>query len=44
MVAAIVVVGLLPFLVPTLNIRSSFFRPITRKLFWFQLVNCFILG
>ena len=33
MVAAIIVVGLLPFIVPTLNIRSSYFRPITRKLF-----------
>jgi hypothetical protein len=33
MVAAIVIVGLLPFLVPTVNVRSSFFRPITRKLF-----------
>jgi quinol-cytochrome oxidoreductase complex cytochrome b subunit len=44
MVLAILVVAILPFLVPTVNTRSNMFRPITRKLFWIQLINCFILG
>ena len=31
-------------IIPKLNIRSSLFRPIARKLFWCQVVNCVILG
>jgi ubiquinol-cytochrome c reductase cytochrome b subunit len=44
MFGSILVLAIIPFIIPKLNIRSSVFRPIARKLFWFQLVNCLILG
>jgi ubiquinol-cytochrome c reductase cytochrome b subunit len=44
MFGSILVLALIPFIIPKLNIRSSLFRPIARKLFWFQLCNCLILG
>jgi len=44
MVGAILLLLLLPFITPTLHTRSSAFRPITRKLFWFQVGNCMVLG
>jgi ubiquinol-cytochrome c reductase cytochrome b subunit len=44
MAGAILILAAIPFIIPRLNIRSSLFRPIARKLFWFQAVNCVILG
>ena len=44
MAGAILILAAIPFIIPRLNIRSSLFRPIARKLFWFQVVNCVILG
>jgi ubiquinol-cytochrome c reductase cytochrome b subunit len=44
MFGSILVLALIPFIIPRLNIRSFLFRPIARKLFWFQVVNCLILG
>ena len=44
MVGAILLLMALPFITPTLHTRSSVFRPITRKLFWLQIGNIFILG
>ena len=44
MAGAIIILALIPFIIPRLNIRSSLFRPIARKLFWCQVVNCVILG
>jgi ubiquinol-cytochrome c reductase cytochrome b subunit len=44
MFGSILVLILIPFIVPKLNIRSSLFRPIAKKLFWYQVVNCLILG
>jgi NADH/F420H2 dehydrogenase subunit C len=43
MFGAIVVLMLLPF-INTSEIRSSSFRPLFRKFFWFFVVTCFILG
>lgn len=43
MFLSILVLLFLPFLANT-DIRSSQFRPIYRKLFWFLLIDCFILG
>lgn len=40
---ALVVLFILPY-VNTSEVRSSQFRPLHRKLFWFLLVDCFILG
>jgi len=39
------IVGLiaLPFLIPTKNIRSSMFKPLTRKLFWLFSANFIVL-
>jgi ubiquinol-cytochrome c reductase cytochrome b subunit len=39
----ILVLLALPF-INTSEIRSSYFRPIYRKFFWFFVVDCFILG
>merc|ERR1712013_480585 len=44
MVGAFIVLGLLPWLTPKLVIKSSVFRPITRILFWFILVDFILLG
>merc|ERR1712036_187357 len=44
MVGAFIVLGLLPWLTPKLVIKSSVFRPITRILFWFILVDFLLLG
>jgi ubiquinol-cytochrome c reductase cytochrome b subunit len=44
MVGAIILLIFLPFITPTLNTRSSAFRPITRKLFWLHVGNFLILG
>jgi quinol-cytochrome oxidoreductase complex cytochrome b subunit len=44
MFGSILVLAIIPFIIPKLNIRSTLFRPIARKLFWVQLVNCLILG
>jgi ubiquinol-cytochrome c reductase cytochrome b subunit len=41
---AFVVLAILPYLTPRLTIKSSVFRPLTRVLFWIQLVNCLLLG
>jgi ubiquinol-cytochrome c reductase cytochrome b subunit len=43
MVGGILIMLLLP-LVNTSNIRSSFFRPLHKKVFWFFLANFLILG
>lgn len=43
MVAAIVVLCLLPLLNGA-EVRSNLFKPLTRKLFWFFLIDCLILG
>jgi len=34
----------LPFITPRRNVRSSIFRPLTRKVFWLHFVNFVILG
>merc|ERR1712151_894869 len=39
-----VVLAILPWLTPKLVIKSSVFRPITRILFWFILVDFILLG
>jgi len=44
MFGSILVLAVIPFIVPNLHIRSLLFRPLARKLFWFQVVNCVILG
>merc|ERR1712054_415483 len=44
MVGAFIVLGFLPWLTPKLVIKSSVFRPITRILFWFILVDFILLG
>ena len=44
MFGSILLLLVIPFIIPKLNIRSSLFRPIARKLFWCQVVNCVILG
>jgi ubiquinol-cytochrome c reductase cytochrome b subunit len=38
------VLGLLPWLTPKLVIKSSVFRPITRILYWFMIVDFLLLG
>lgn len=43
MFGSIVVLFVLPF-INSSEIRSSSFRPVFRKFFWFFVVNCFILG
>lgn len=43
MFASIVILLALPIL-NTSDIRSSFFRPLHRKLFWFFVANCLVLG
>ena len=43
MFASILILLALPIL-NTSDIRSSFFRPLHRKLFWFFVANCLILG
>jgi ubiquinol-cytochrome c reductase cytochrome b subunit len=44
MIGAFIVLGFLPWLTPKLVIKSSVFRPITRILFWFILVDFILLG
>merc|ERR1712100_81712 len=44
MFGSILVLAVIPFIIPNLHIRSSLFRPIGRIAFWFQAVNCVILG
>lgn len=44
MFGSILLLALLPFIIPKMNTRSALFRPFYRKLFWFQVVNCLILG
>jgi len=44
MFGSILILFVIPFIIPKLNIRSSLFRPIGRIAFWFQAVNCVILG
>merc|ERR1712190_342879 len=44
MFGALIVLGLLPWLTPKLVIKSSVFRPITRILFWFFLVDFLLLA
>lgn len=43
MVVAILILGLLPLL-NTSNIRSSWFRPLHRSIYWLFVIDCFILG
>jgi len=43
MVLAIVILMFLPLL-NTSNIRSSWFRPLHKPLFWFLVIDCIILG
>jgi quinol-cytochrome oxidoreductase complex cytochrome b subunit len=40
---SIIVLAVLPFIVPTKNIRSSMFKPLTRKLFWVFCANFVVL-
>ena len=40
---AIVVLMLLPY-INTSEVRSSFFRPLFKKIFWAFVANCFLLG
>ncbi len=44
MFGSILVWLIIPFLMPKLHIRSSLFRPIVRKLFWFHFFNFLLLG
>jgi len=43
LLAANLVLLLLPF-INTSEVRSSYFRPIFRKFYWFFVVDCFLLG
>mmetsp|Transcript_8431 Transcript_8431/g.18458 ORF Transcript_8431/g.18458 Transcript_8431/m.18458 type:complete len:408 (+) Transcript_8431:672-1895(+) len=43
MLGSILGLMLIPFL-NTSEVRSSSFRPLFRKLFWFFFINCFLLG
>lgn len=44
MFGSIIIWFFLPFIIPKIHVRSSLFRPFTRKLFWFHFFNFCILG
>ena len=44
MVLAIICLAFMPFLMPRLQTRSFFLRPISRKFFWLFVANVLILG
>jgi ubiquinol-cytochrome c reductase cytochrome b subunit len=44
MFGSLLILLIIPFANPRVSIRSLLFLPISRKLFWFQVCNCVLLG